>query len=107
MLDCSCLLFDFNDQGEDNYSVYVHYVYMYILLYRRPGKSVYVPPHLYGQLIQHSEGAEIVSNLPYLSEYFDTIRGHDLHSDHTDNIYECKAAIWIAVSKSLIFSPQR
>ena len=82
-------------------------MHVYNLLYRRPGKSVYVPPHLYGQLIQHSEGAEIVSNLPYLSEYFDTIRGHDLHSDHTDNIYECKAAIWIAVSKSLIFSPQR
>lgn len=62
---------------------------------RRLGKSVYVPPHLYGQLIQHMEGAEIVSNLPYLSDYFDIVRSHCMREDV--DVKQCKAAIWAMV----------
>ena len=58
---------------------------------------MYVPPHLYGQLVQHNEGTEVVLNLPYLSDFFDIIRTHCLRED--TNIKEVKAAIWAVVSK--------
>ncbi|XP_067933265.1 rapamycin-insensitive companion of mTOR-like [Watersipora subatra] len=60
---------------------------------RHVGKSVYVPAHLYGQLIQHNEGAEIVANLPYLSEYFDIVRDECLQEEV--DIKQAKAAIWV------------
>ena len=61
---------------------------------------MYVPPHLYGQLVQHHDGTEVVLSLPYLSDFIDIIRTHCLRQD--TNIKETKAAIWAIVSAPLI-----
>ena len=66
------------------------------LLNRQMIASAYVPPHLYGQLVQHQEGAEVIANLPYLSGYFDIVSQKS--SGECANVRESKAAIWAVVS---------
>ena len=61
-----------------------------------------MPPHLYGQLVQHHDGTEVVLSLPYLSDFIDIIRTHCLRQD--TNIKETKAAIWAIVSAPFQFS---
>ncbi|CAH1775574.1 unnamed protein product [Owenia fusiformis] len=57
------------------------------------GRAVYVPVHLYGQLIQHKEGAQLLEKQSYLSGYFQCVRFQMLATD--DDILKLKTALWV------------
>ncbi|XP_019620520.1 PREDICTED: rapamycin-insensitive companion of mTOR-like [Branchiostoma belcheri] len=54
--------------------------------------DVYVPVHLYGELVQHKAGAQLVEKQDHVSEFCQRIRYHDLSSP--EQVLELKAALW-------------
>ncbi|XP_066298986.1 rapamycin-insensitive companion of mTOR-like [Branchiostoma lanceolatum] len=54
--------------------------------------DVYVPVHLYGELVQHKAGAQLVEKQDHISEFCQRIRYHDLSSP--EQVLELKAALW-------------
>ena len=61
-----------------------------------PRKDVFVPVHLYGQLVQHERGAQLLAEEPYLADIFDAIRYLDLKTEA--QLVKLKAALWAVVS---------
>ncbi|XP_013398176.1 rapamycin-insensitive companion of mTOR isoform X2 [Lingula anatina] len=59
---------------------------------RKIKKDVYVPIHLYGQLVQHKEGYELIEKQDYLQEYVDSIKYQELRTD--EDVLKLKAAMW-------------
>ncbi|GFQ72567.1 rapamycin-insensitive companion of mTOR [Trichonephila clavata] len=55
-------------------------------------RNVYLPPHMYGQLVQHAEGVKVLQNNGVLPELFHNIRYPDFSTD-TD-ILHLKASLW-------------
>ncbi|KAG8226637.1 hypothetical protein J437_LFUL005288 [Ladona fulva] len=56
--------------------------------------EVYVPPHLYGQLVQHQKGVDVLVREANLSHIFQVIRLQQCAMD--DEILCLKAALWAA-----------
>ncbi|XP_059471780.1 rapamycin-insensitive companion of mTOR [Neocloeon triangulifer] len=55
-------------------------------------KDFYLPSHLYGQLVQHKEGLELISqDTALLKKYFEVI---DVRQNATEDISKIKTAIW-------------
>ena len=65
-------------------------------MYRTERKDVFLPVHLYSQLVQHLNGFQLLAKQDYLHEYFDTIRYQTLQTD--EDIVTLKAALWAVVS---------
>ncbi|XP_071486718.1 rapamycin-insensitive companion of mTOR-like [Diadema antillarum] len=59
---------------------------------RRHKKDVYVPVHLYGQLVRHRGGCELIEKQNHIPEMCEVIRFSDV--DSMDNILNLKAALW-------------
>ncbi|KAL5015873.1 hypothetical protein ScPMuIL_005462 [Solemya velum] len=55
--------------------------------------DAFLPPHLYGQILQHREGFQLLRNQTYMEEYFDCVRCQELCTD--DDITKLKTALWI------------
>ena len=60
---------------------------------------MYVPIHLYGQLVQHKHGFQVLQDVEYLSDYFDQIKFMEIKND--DQVLKMKAALWAVVSSIL------
>ncbi|XP_064626915.1 rapamycin-insensitive companion of mTOR-like isoform X2 [Lineus longissimus] len=58
----------------------------------RGRKNVYVPVHLYGQLVQHKTGYKLLRKQEYLLEYFNCIRYQAIRTE--EQILALKAALW-------------
>ena len=63
---------------------------MYI--HRQPRKDVYVPIHLYGQLVQHEPGFKLLEAHPCMQEYKEVIQTRPLTCDK--DVVQLKAALW-------------
>ena len=61
-----------------------------------PRKDVYIPIHLYGQLVQHKHGFQVLQEVEYLSDYFDQIKYMEMKND--EQVLKMKAALWAVVS---------
>ncbi|ESO86448.1 hypothetical protein LOTGIDRAFT_129240 [Lottia gigantea] len=59
---------------------------------KRPKKEVFLPTHLYGQLVQHEEGFDLLQKQDCIQEYFHTVQALDLITD--DDIVKLKTALW-------------
>ncbi|XP_025081196.1 rapamycin-insensitive companion of mTOR-like [Pomacea canaliculata] len=57
-----------------------------------PKKDVFLPTHLYGQLVQHEEGLELLKKEGGIHEYFSVIRSLELRED--SDILKLKTALW-------------
>ncbi|GLH11487.1 Rapamycin-insensitive companion of mTOR [Gryllus bimaculatus] len=55
-------------------------------------KDVLVPPHLYGQLAQHSAGIAALKQDPYLPKFFQIV--HDGICDKESEVLQLKTALW-------------
>lgn len=73
---------------------YVTYIYFFIFS-SHSIRNVYLPPHFYGQLVQHAEGLKVLENENVLSELFHNIRYPCFSSEM--NIIHLKAALWAVV----------
>ncbi|XP_071953101.1 rapamycin-insensitive companion of mTOR-like isoform X2 [Antedon mediterranea] len=58
----------------------------------RKNKDVFVPAHLYGQLVQHKGGADLIDEEDYLSQFCRTIHCPDMVT--CDGVLTLKAALW-------------
>ena len=69
-------------------------------MFRMPRKDVFVPVHLYGQLVQHEAGTRCIASQPYTKEIFDLLRipGTTTESD----VKRVKAALWAVVCYAFI-----
>ncbi|XP_067137023.1 rapamycin-insensitive companion of mTOR isoform X2 [Centruroides vittatus] len=59
---------------------------------RREICTAFVPPHMYGQLVRHKEGFELLLNEDCLSPLYDIIKTANYVSE--SNILHLKAALW-------------
>ena len=59
---------------------------------RQPRKDVYVPIHLYGQLVKHEPGFQLLKSHSTLNKCKDTIKNLQLTT--YEDIVELKAALW-------------
>ncbi|XP_071799748.1 rapamycin-insensitive companion of mTOR-like [Asterias amurensis] len=59
---------------------------------KKKRKDVYVPVHLYGQLVQHKAGCETLEKQQYIPELCDIVRYADITS--YSSILNLKAALW-------------
>ncbi|XP_045157719.2 rapamycin-insensitive companion of mTOR-like isoform X2 [Mercenaria mercenaria] len=59
---------------------------------RRQKKDVYVPTHLYGELVQHKESFNLLRQQTYIDDYFECIRCQELKTE--DDILHLKTALW-------------
>ncbi|GFS75960.1 rapamycin-insensitive companion of mTOR [Trichonephila clavipes] len=55
-------------------------------------RNVYLPPHMYGQLVQHAEGVKVLQNNGVLPELFHNIRYPNFSTDMA--ILHLKASLW-------------
>ena len=55
-------------------------------------KNTFIPPHLYGQLAQTSDGYELLLKEDCLSAHYDVIRSPDLNTE--TGVIRLKAALW-------------
>ncbi|XP_046400699.1 rapamycin-insensitive companion of mTOR isoform X2 [Ischnura elegans] len=58
----------------------------------RPLPEVFIPPHLYGQLVQHQKGLDVLVREANLPQLFQVIRMQ--HCTMDDEILSLKAALW-------------
>ena len=63
---------------------------------RQARKDVYLPVHLYGQLVQHKDGFKLLSRQSYIQEYLDCIRTHS--TETSECMLNLKSALWAVVS---------
>lgn len=62
---------------------------------RMQRKDIFVPVHIYGQLVQHETGAQFLASLPYVKDFFELLKSAEKMTDsHTKHM---KAALWIVV----------
>ncbi|XP_023229474.1 rapamycin-insensitive companion of mTOR-like [Centruroides sculpturatus] len=59
---------------------------------RREICTAFIPPHMYGQLVRHKEGLELLLNEDCLSPLYDIIKTANYVSE--SNILHLKAALW-------------
>ncbi|KAL3868472.1 hypothetical protein ACJMK2_041273 [Sinanodonta woodiana] len=59
---------------------------------KRRRKDVFVPVHLYGELVQHKEGYNLLRQQEYINEYFHCIRCQELQT--AEDIVKLKSALW-------------
>ncbi|KAK3609904.1 hypothetical protein CHS0354_036667 [Potamilus streckersoni] len=59
---------------------------------KRKRKDVFVPVHLYGELVQHKEGYNLLRQQEHVSEYFHCIRCQELQT--AEDILKLKSALW-------------
>ncbi|XP_054724795.1 rapamycin-insensitive companion of mTOR-like [Uloborus diversus] len=55
-------------------------------------RNVYLPPHIYGELVQHPEGFEVLEKQDVLSNLYQTVQNPDFSSDLS--ILKLKASLW-------------
>ncbi|XP_050401999.1 rapamycin-insensitive companion of mTOR [Patella vulgata] len=59
---------------------------------KRPKKEVFLPSHIYGQLVQHKHGFKILQKQDCIKQYFNYIQSSDLLTDK--DIMNLKTALW-------------
>ncbi|XP_064605282.1 rapamycin-insensitive companion of mTOR-like [Liolophura sinensis] len=59
---------------------------------KRPKKNAYVPFHLYGQLVQHKEGFNLLKKQEYLKDYVNCLKYQELVTD--EDTHALKTALW-------------
>ena len=69
---------------------------LFFCIFSQSRKDVFVPIHLYGQLVQHKHGFQLLEKQSYLSSYFHCVRHQTLETDQ--QIVKLKAALWALVS---------
>ncbi|KAL4236760.1 hypothetical protein ACF0H5_005145 [Mactra antiquata] len=59
---------------------------------QRQKKDLYVPTHLFGQLVQHQDGFKLLKRQLFIDEYFQCIRCQELKND--EDILQLKTTLW-------------
>ncbi|XP_052775865.1 rapamycin-insensitive companion of mTOR-like isoform X2 [Mya arenaria] len=59
---------------------------------KRQKRDVYLPFHLYGELVQHKEGFQLLRQQTYLEGYFDCIRTFEPQTE--SEVLQLKTALW-------------
>lgn len=60
---------------------------------KKPRMDAYVPVHLYGELVQHKVGFDLLNRQPYIRDYFNAVRRGCIDSE--DEILRLKASLWV------------
>ncbi|XP_052097251.1 rapamycin-insensitive companion of mTOR-like [Mytilus californianus] len=59
----------------------------------RPKKDAFLPVHLYGELVQHKDGFELLKQQEYIEEYFECVKCQYLITDEDET--KLKTALWV------------